>query len=145
MKGMYKNKITFFILFAILLCILCGCHKKEAMHYTVDYGNSSVYTKAEMDEAIEVVEDTARHMKCSLLNLRYTSDKCNSRNMLKGLNKGIKGKPYIKRIELIGDLKTSKDVHATLVPNYVYKNWMWVLACKDNSSWEIINYGPSLQ
>ena len=64
MKGMYKNKITFFILFAILLCILCGCHKKEAMHYTVDYGNSSVYTKAEMDEVVRQLDECENPYHC---------------------------------------------------------------------------------
>ena len=50
-------------LIAMVLCLLfvislAGCGKGNTKNLVIDYGTSSIYTKDDMDEAIDVIKET---------------------------------------------------------------------------------------
>lgn len=73
-----KRFLCFLLLPALLLGLM-GCKSQV----TIDYGTSTLYTKADMDEAIQLIRQEFDTWKgCELHSIRYTSDEnCNDKNL----------------------------------------------------------------
>lgn len=80
-------------LIAMVLCLLfvislAGCGKGNTKNLVIDYGTSSIYTKDDMDEAIDVIKKQFGSFEgCELHSLSYTSDDaCNNEDNIAWMN-----------------------------------------------------------
>ena len=80
-------------LIAMVLCLLfvislAGCGKGNTKNLVIDYGTSSIYTKDDMDEAIDVIKKQFSSFEgCELHSLSYTSDDaCNNEDNIAWMN-----------------------------------------------------------
>jgi len=73
-----KRFLCFLLLPALLLGLM-GCKSQV----TIDYGTSTLYTKADMDEAMQLIRQEFDTWKgCELHSIRYLSDdSCNDKNL----------------------------------------------------------------
>ena len=83
---MKKNMTA--VLCLTMLLFFVGCGKEDIAKVQIDYGTSSVYSKEEMDSAIEVIEKQFSLFEgCELHSLSYMSDeKCNNANNIEWMN-----------------------------------------------------------
>ena len=71
------KKAISLLLLAICVCGMMGCEKAAGPEVEINYGNSSVYSKEEMDEAIEIIQEAfAAWDGCELQSISYSSDEC---------------------------------------------------------------------
>lgn len=75
-------------LFAAMLItfglVACGNNIQDI---AIDYGKSNIYSKSDMDAAIEVIKDEfAAWEGCELHSISYTSDECNSKENIDWVN-----------------------------------------------------------
>lgn len=80
-------------LIAMVLCLLfvislAGCGKGNTKNLVIDYGTSSIYTKDDMAEAIDVIKKQFSSFEgCELHSLSYTSDDaCNNEDNIAWMN-----------------------------------------------------------
>ena len=119
----------------------------------IDYGNSKIFTRADMDTAIVLIKKQFSQWKgCKLHNIRYADDACNSNENIRWSNElgrtgivgGDCGKRYVKVMEFLSDFYSSKDVQKyglTFNPDFEYKDWQWWLACTNEGEWELVSWG----
>ena len=113
------------------------------------YGKSEIYSKADMDAALVVVNEMfGTWQGCTMLDIRYYGDECNNTENLKWMNelreaRKIDDKKFTQCIGFLSDFYTSKDAanHTTFNPESEYKNWQWWLARTDGGDWQLLTFG----
>ena len=108
----------------------------------IDYGDSKLYTKQQIYEAIVRVKCQLAFWKgVELQSIRYAGDGCLNEENLKWLNSISKGKKYSGIIELLCDFHTSAEDCGTLEADHEYKDHQWWLACEENGDFDIVTFG----
>ena len=51
------KKAISLLLLVVCICGMMGCEKASGPEVEINYGNSSIYSKEEMDEAIEIIKE----------------------------------------------------------------------------------------
>ena len=76
------------VLCLLFVISLAGCGKGNTKNLVIDYGTSSIYTKDDMDEAIDVIKKQFSSFEgCELHSLSYTSDDaCNNEDNIAWMN-----------------------------------------------------------
>ncbi len=70
----------------IMVFVFTACTNKTVT-VDVDYGDSSLYTKEDMDAAIEIIQEEFAQMEGAVLySLSYSSDECNSQENIDWMN-----------------------------------------------------------
>ena len=68
-----KKRIT--SIFCVMLLLSGGCSRANTSSVTINYGTSSIYSKEDMDNAVEVIKQQFSQFEgCGLHSLSYTSD-----------------------------------------------------------------------
>ena len=82
-----KKTITVAFCFVMLL-LFAGCGKGDISNVKIEYGTSSVYSKEDMDAAIEVIKEQFSSFEgCELHSLSYVSDEeCNKAENIEWMN-----------------------------------------------------------
>ena len=62
-----------FLLFAASVCMMAGCGKGNVSDVQIDYGDSAIYSKEDMDEAIAVIKDEFNTSQWSGFDLNHIS------------------------------------------------------------------------
>ena len=107
----------------------------------IDYGNSSIYTKEEMDSVITQIKCKFAEWKgCELKKIRYAGDECTAEENIAWLNTFGDTK-YVKAIEFLMDFHTAKDIQSTMEPDYDYSDYQWWLGQTEDGSWDIVSWG----
>lgn len=113
-----------------------------------DYGSSKLYSKEDMDEAMDVIKkEFSTWEKCELHSIKYTSDQSASEKNLDWMNElgsanGYKEK-FTDCIEFYTDFhspENSEDAGA-LAPDYEYTNYGWWLARTEGGKWQLLTWG----
>ncbi len=83
---MKRSMAAALCLLAVLL--LTGCRRADLSKVTIDYGTSSIYSKEEMDAAIDVIKKAFSAFEgCKLHSLSYKSDEeCGSADNIAWMN-----------------------------------------------------------
>ena len=75
------------LLLITVLCGLSGCAKKPKAEVSIDYGNSTLYTKEDMDAAIAVIRNEFDSWEgCELHSIAYGSDDACSADNIAWMN-----------------------------------------------------------
>lgn len=136
-------KRGFRILLAIMILFsLTGCKGKADGDITIDIGDSSKFSEAEIDSAIKVVKDNFSFPGSKLKSLRYDEDK--SEDAIKvfmeyGKGKGTDIDPN-DVIVLFSDFDISGE--NPVLSKGEYKDYSWILVRKDKDRvWKIEDQG----
>ena len=120
---------------------LSGCGA-DAPEVRIDYGTTGIYTRDDMDAAVEAVKAAFADFKgCGLHALRYADDTCSSAENLAWMNSLGKHGPYAQCICFKSDFHTPKNAAGAWTPDTEYTNWEWWLARTKGGAWEVLTYG----
>ena len=139
------KKTIWSILLAAVFFSFAGCGRAATANAAVDYGASSIYTQADMDEAINVIKKAFRSMKgCELHSLSYTSDDCTGADNVAWMNK-------------LGEADGAKEIFTQCI---VFESsffspekgggaweagqeytWSWYLARSEGGKWKLMTWG----
>lgn len=136
-----KKRSAFFAAVVLALCLAaCGENIGEV---TIDYGKSDIYTKSDMDAAIERIENAFSAWEgCELHSIRYTSDECNSEENIAWMNDlGGENAELTQCITFVSDFHSPKTNAGAWNPDEEYTNWQWWLARTENGEWRLMTWG----
>ncbi len=112
----------------------------------IDYGESALYTKTDMDAAVEVIKENFRRCRgCVLHRVRYVSDaECSVQNLerLKALQKAVDaGEAFTQCILFRIDFHSAKHDPNGFVFDAEYTEWNQWLLRADGGDWILIDGG----
>lgn len=110
----------------------------------IDYGTSDIYSKEDMDSAIQVIMDEFNSWGgYEMHSIRYVSDDCNSEENIEWLNSHGDGNDYTECIEFVTDYRTPLDDKEaiTVENNCIYKDYEWWLARTSGGNWILVDSG----
>lgn len=143
---MRKNYV--FLLFAASVCMMAGCGKGNVSDVQIDYGDSAIYSKEDMDEAIAVIKDefnTSQWSGFDLNHISYSSDdKCDPDDLgwLRDLAEAEhKSEDFSQCIMFESDFHTPEDASAGWNADSDYQDYRWWLVRTDDSGWEVLATG----
>ena len=133
-----------------LLCVYCltGCGNKAVPEVKIGYGQSDLYTKEEMDEAIDVIRQrfTEEQWKdCELHSITYGTDaQCSSENLawLNELEAANDAREQFTRcIMFKSDFHSPKSGGGAWNADQEYTDWQWWLARSEGGAWKLMTWG----
>ena len=136
------------ILIVTLICIfqLTGCLRNTATEVTIDYGNSEIFSKDDMDSAIQQINEEFNTWDgCELHSISYSSDdECNADNIswmneLEEANDA--SETFTQCIMFTSDFHSPKDGGGAWNSDYEYIGWQWWLARTDSGEWKLMTWG----
>ena len=109
----------------------------------MEYGNSDLYTKEEMDAAVAAIRaEFDTWDGCELRALRYAGDESASQENLDWMNELRKdGEVFTQCIEFLSDFHTSSEANSDLEADQEYQNWQWWLARSEGGDWQLMTWG----
>lgn len=108
----------------------------------VDYKTSKLYTKEDMDKAIDLIKsEFATWEGCTLNSISYAGDDANNEENLKWLNGLREGKNYTRCIEFVSNFHSPKNGGGAWEADTDYNDYQWWLADTGNGDWELISWG----
>ena len=133
------------VICAAMLLLLAGCGKGNTSNVKIDYGTSSVYSKKEMDDAIDVVKKQFRSFAgCELLSLSYMSDEeCNGADNVKWMNElrtEDQKEAFTQCIAFHSSFRSPKDGGGAWEADQEY-TWSWWLARSEGGQWKLMTWG----
>lgn len=136
-------KNGFALLAAVIMVFgLVACND-SVTDVAIDYGKSDVYSKSDMDAAIELIEkEFATWEGCELHSISYASDECNSGKNIEWMNSlGDENAEFTQCIEFVSDFHSPKVGGGAWNADSEYTNWQWWLARTDNGEWNLMTWG----
>ena len=118
----------------------------DSTNIDIDYGTSEIYSKEDMDAAIDLIMNEFNGWKgCEMHSIRYASDNFNSKENIKWVKELGEGKEYTECIQFLTDFHSptdAKDLAQTAwEPDQEYKDYQWILARTEGGNWELLNWG----
>ena len=141
-------KKIFALLVALLLCASSGCSnlpEGDVTNVQIDYGESALYSKEDMDDAIRVIEKKFRTWKgFKLHSISYVSDdKCGESSVrwLNELEEANDSKEHFTQcIVFESGFHTAKNDEG-FEEDADYAHWQWWLARSDGGKWKLMTWG----
>lgn len=120
----------------VLLCACDGAQEKVE----VDYGESAVYTEAEMDAAIQVILDTFADFEgCTLHALTYAGDIVSENNL--GYCRTLSTEEEIEACMVFdSSFHSPKNGGGAWEADTEY-TWSWYLGRTTSGEWVLLTYG----
>ncbi len=147
-KDFWRNmmkKVIMIIAFVVLLVFaLSACKNTANSSAEIDYGSSKIYTREDMDEAIEIIKtnfSSGFWKNCKLHNIRYVGDSCNSKENIQYVNELKPDKNYTQCIQFYTDFRSPLFDSEALNTNEEYTDWSWTFARTENGKWEYLTSG----
>lgn len=140
-----------FFIFGVMFLILIISPQVKAADVVIDYGNSKIFTQADMDFCIEIIKEQLKRSNCTLHNVRYVGDeKSNSRENIKYLNELAESRNYKKKFTkcllFMTDYQSPPDPHDEIPTawNYdsEYTDYSWYFGFyKVDGEWKLLSSG----
>ncbi len=137
-----------FLVWLTVFCVsaLAGCGDKAEEKVAVDYGSSSLYTKEDMQDAIEQIQaEFAAWDGCELHSISYAGDaECNEAN-LAWMNAFERAdgdtEPYTQCIVFESSFHSPEKEAGAWIADEEYTGWQWWLARSDGGQWKLMTWG----
>lgn len=142
------KKYSLFAICMVLIILFAGCGNQAAPAVTIDYGNSSVYTKEDMDAAIATIQATFDTWEgCELHSLSYSSDGiCTSEENIAWMNDLEKAndneQAFTQCIMFDSSFHSPKKRAGAWNPDEEYE-WTWWLARREGGEWKLMTFGAA--
>lgn len=109
----------------------------------VDYGDSDLYTKEDMDAAIEKIMDEFNTWECTDLDLTYAGDDYNSEENLTWLDSLSADENFTECIAFTSSFHSPKsaDEFSAWKADTDYDGWEWWLGRTDDGEWHLVTWG----
>ncbi len=115
---------------------------KSIREVEIDYGDSELYSQADMDAAIALIrEEFSGWEGCRLYNVRYAGDECCTEENLAWMNDLMDGQDFTECIEFLSDFRSPKDAAGAWEPDVDYTGWQWWLARARGGDWQLLTWG----
>lgn len=120
--------------------------KKEESAEYLDYGTSSIYTKAEIDAAIELIKkEFSTWDGCELHSISYSTDEECSESNIAWMNEIGKAtdvkETFTQCIMLKSNFHSPLNGGSGFNPDEEYTDWQWWLARSEGGQWKLMTYG----
>lgn len=144
------------LLSAVLLLGLMGCGKKETADEpnkaaekpdgTIDYGESELYTKEELDDAIAVIEaEFSTWEGCELHSLTYGGDDACSEENVAWMNElgdeETSPEPFTQCVLFESSFHSPVEQRDAWDADTEYEGWQWWLARSEGGAWTLLTWG----
>ena len=139
-----KKTIAAVLCFAMALLFI-GYGKSYISKVKIDYGTSSVYSKEDMDAAIDVIrKQFSSFAGCELHSLSYMSDEeCNNADNIEWMNDlrpDDNGEVFTQCIAFDSSFRSPKKGGGAWEANEEY-TWSWWLARSEGGEWKLMTWG----
>lgn len=129
-----------------VLCGLSGCAKKPKAEVSIDYGNSTLYTKEDMAAAItEIRKEFDTWEGCELHSITYGSDAACSEENIAWMNEleaaNDAQEAFSQCILFKSDFHSPKNGGGAWNADQEYTDWQWWLARSENGQWKLMTWG----
>lgn len=140
-----KKYITVAFCLAVVI-FLVGCGKGDISNVKIDYGTSSVYSKEEMDSAIEVIKNEFVSFDgCELHSLSYISDEeCIDTDNIEWMNDlraDDDKEVFTQCIAFDSSFHSPENGGGAWEADQEYTQWSWWLARSENGEWKLMTWG----
>ena len=146
LKVFTMKKIITVTLCIVLVFLFAGCEKNgDTSKVEIDYGASSVYSKEEIDSAIEIIKKQfASFEGCELHSLSYMSDEeCNNADNIEWMNDlrtDANKEAFTQCIAFESSFRSPKKGGGAWEANEEY-TWSWWLARSEGGEWNLMTWG----
>ena len=146
LKVFTMKKIITVTLCIVLVLLFAGCEKNgDTSKVEIDYGASSVYSKEEIDSAIEIIKKQfASFEGCELHSLSYMSDEeCNNADNIEWMNDlrtDDNKEAFTQCIAFESSFRSPKKGGGAWEANEEY-TWSWWLARSEGGEWNLMTWG----
>ena len=140
------KKIITVTLCIVLVLLFAGCGKNgDTSKVEIDYGASSIYSKEEIDSAIEIIKKQfALFEGCELHRLSYmTDEECNDADNIEWMNDlrtDDNKEAFTQCIAFESSFCSLKKGGGTWEANEEY-TWSWWLARSEGGEWNLMTWG----
>ena len=108
----------------------------------IDLGNSELYTRQDVSDAAELVEEEfATWEGCQLYNIRYAGDECNTPDNVAWMNELAEGQDFVECIEFLSDFHSPVEGGGAWEADADYLDWQWWLARPEGGAWQLLTWG----
>ena len=115
---------------------------EDRVPLTLDYGSSELYSKADMDSAIELIRNEFGSWDgCELHSIRYASDTCCSPENIAWMNTLKADQNYTQCIEFLSDFHSPLEAYGAWEADQEYTDWQWWLARSEDGNWDLLTWG----
>lgn len=140
------KKLVSILLIVFFVSGLVGCRKEEAPELVIEYGESSLYTQEDMNEAIRlIIKEFYTWDDCELHSISYVSDsKCNPENVawMNELEAANDAKEtFTQCIMFESDFRSPKNGGGAWNADTEYTDWEWWLARSEGGEWKLMTWG----
>ena len=142
------KKYGLFAICMVLIVLFAGCGNKAAPAVTIDYGNSSVYTKEDMDAAIAIIKATFDTWEgCELHSISYSSDDvCTDEKNIAWMNQLEEANDnelvFTQCIMFDSSFHSPKKGTTALNLDEEYE-WTWWLVRREGGEWKLMTWGAA--
>ncbi len=142
------KKRGLFAICMVLIALFAGCGNKAAPAVTIDYGNSSIYTKEDMDDAVAIIRATFDTWEgCELHSVSYSSDDvCTSEKNIAWMNQleeaNDNEQVFTQCIMFDTGFHSPKKGATALNLDEEYE-WGWWLARREGGEWKLMTWGAA--
>ena len=141
------KKIITAVLCFVLIFLFVGCGKGDISKVKIDYGTSSIYSKEDMDSAIDVIKKQFSSFEfegCELHSLSYISDEeCNNADNIEWMNDlrtDDDKEVFTQCIAFDSSFRSPKKGGGAWEANEEY-TWSWWLARNEGGEWKLMTWG----
>lgn len=118
----------------------------DTTNIKIDYGTSSIYTKAEMDAAIELIKkEFSTWDGCELHSISYSTDEECSESNIAWMNEMGKAtdveETFTQCIMFKSNFHSPLNGGSGFNPDEEYTDWQWWLARSEGGQWKLMTYG----
>lgn len=153
----YVRRGLVYLMIASVLLTAVGCSKKAEEQkteqtetttetsangqYAVDYKTSEIYSKEDMDAAIEqIMKEFNNWEGCEMHQINYTDDqKC--KDNLSYVNELDTDKKFEECIVFTANFHSPKEGGGAWQADYEYEDYEWYLARVKGGEWELLTWG----
>ncbi len=140
------RKMVAMLLLITVLSVSVGCAGKPKAEIRIDYGNSTLYSKEDMDTAIaEIKKEFDLWEGCELHSIVYSSDdECSAENIawmneLEAANDAQE--TFTRCIMFKSDFHSPKNGGGAWNADQEYTDWQWWLARSEGGEWKLMTWG----
>ena len=134
------------LLLITVLCGLSGCTGKPKAEVSIDYGDSTIYTKEDMDAAIAMIrKEFDTWDGCELHSISYGSDDACSAENIRWMNEleaaNDAQETFSQCILFKSDFHSPKNGGGAWNADQEYTDWQWWLARSEGGAWKLMTWG----
>ena len=140
------KKVIEMVVCCMLIVTLVGCKNAVTTNVKIDYGTSAIYTKEDMDSAIDTIKETFKSFEgCELYTLSYSSDDvCRDEENIAWMNDLERANDnkqiFTQCIMFDSSFRSPKKGGGAWEPNEEY-TLSWWLARSEGGEWKLMTYG----